>query len=390
MTGKKIAIVEDEALVALNLRSRLEAENYAVTGIADSAYSALSLVANTTPDLVLLDIQLKGDQTGIEVAQTIHDRWRIPVIFITGYPDTATLHLVEATDLFGYLVKPVDSTALFGAVKIALQKYQYQQHLEQLVQERTNELELLNLRLQQEATKCQRLETEIPQALDELNELRSRFIATVSHELRTPLAIVLTSAELIERLGADCTSERRSRYFQKIRDAIQAMITILTNALTLRKANAAMLKEQSNVNVFDLHQLCLEILATIEPSDRIQFQFFGEDSRVNLDPELFRLIVIHLLNNALKFSEADIGLEVQCNLDHVILTVHDRGLGIPPEDISLIFEPFHRAKNVTTIAGGGLGLAIVKQCVELHGGTISAESELMRGTTVRIELPTAP
>ncbi|MBD1845579.1 response regulator [Cyanobacteria bacterium FACHB-63] len=384
MVGEKIAIVEDEAIVALSLRSRLEAANYAVTGIADCASSALSLVTNTTPDLVLLDIKLKGDQTGIDIAQAIYDRWRIPVIFLTGYPDLAILHSPETSDLFGYLVKPVDPIALYGAIKIALQKYQYQQHLERVIQERTTELEIMSLRLQEETAKSQRLETEIPQALDELHDLKSRLVSTVSHELRTPLAIVLTSAELLERLGADCSSERRSGYFQKIRDAIQAMTTILTNTLTLGKTNAATLKVQSDP--FNLHQLCLEVLSAVETHDRIQFRFFGEP-QASLDVELFRLILTHLLSNALKFSEEDIDLEVRYSEGRVVLTVSDRGLGIPPEEMALVFEPFHRAKNVGTITGGGLGLAIVKQCVELHGGTITAQSELMEGTIVRIELP---
>lgn len=384
MVGEKIAIVEDEAIVALSLRSRLEAANYAVTGIADCASSALALVTDTTPDLVLLDIKLKGDQTGIDIAQAIYDRWQIPVIFLTGYPDLAILHSAETSDLFGYLVKPVDPIALYGAIKIALQKYQYQQRLEKVIQERTTQLEIMSLRLQQETAKSQRLETEIPQALDELHDLKSRLVSTVSHELRTPLAIVLTSAELLERLGADCSSERRSGYFQKIRDAIQAMTTILTNTLTLGKMNAATLKVQSDP--FNLHQLCLEVVSAVEPHYRIQFRFFGEP-QVSLDAELFRLILTHLLSNALKFSEEDIDLEVRCSEGRVILTVSDRGLGIPPEEMALVFEPFHRAKNVGTIAGGGLGLAIVKQCVELHGGTITAQSELMEGTIVRIELP---
>jgi signal transduction histidine kinase len=71
----------------------------------------------------------------------------------------------------------------------------------------------------------------------------------------------------------------------------------------------------------------------------------------------------------------------------MILTVSDRGAGIPAEDLPLIFESFHRAKNVETIPGGGLGLSIVKQCVELQNGTISIQSELEKGTIVRVELP---
>ncbi|MBW4525747.1 MAG: response regulator [Phormidium tanganyikae FI6-MK23] len=385
MVGEKIAIIEDESIVALSLRSRLEAANYAVTGIADSAHSALSLVANTAPDLVLMDVRLKGDQTGIEVAQTIHDRWKIPVIFLTGYSDPDTLHSAHQTELFGYLIKPIEPLELYSAIKIALQKYYHQQHLEQLVQQRTQELAVVNARLQQEITERQRSEAEVTQALDDLRELKSRFITTASHEFRTPLSIVLTSAELLERLGADCPEDRRSRYFQKIREAVQSMTTILTNALTLRRMGTDEIAVQPDS--FDLHRFCLSVVSDLQSNDRIQFRFLEDSSRVRLDPELLNLILNHLLSNALKFSKQAINLEIRRGVDRILLTVSDSGLGIPTEEMPLVFEPFHRAKNVDTIPGGGLGLAIVKQCVELQGGTIAIQSELGQGTIVRVELP---
>ncbi len=386
MVGEKIAIIEDEGIVALSLQSRLEAANYAVTGIADSAHSALTLVANTTPDLVLMDVRLKGEQTGIEIAQTIHDRWKIPIIFLTGYADPDTIHSAQQTDLFGYLIKPIEPTELYSTIKIALQKHQHQQHLEQLVKERTNELALVNARLQHEIAERQRSKAEINQALDELRELKSRFITTASHEFRTPLSIVLTSAELLERLGADCPEERRSRYFQKIREAVRSMTTILTNALTLRKMGTDPLELQPNT--FDLHRFCVSVLSDLQSNDRVQFRFVGDSSQVKLDPELLSLILNHLLGNALKFSKQAIELEIRCDVDRILLTVSDQGLGIPAEDFAMLFEPFHRARNVDTIPGGGLGLAIVKQCVELQGGTIAIQSELGQGTIVRVELPT--
>jgi signal transduction histidine kinase len=385
MVSKKIAIIEDEGIVALNLRYRLEAANYAVTGIADSVNSALSLVADTAPDLILMDVELKGQDTGIEIAQTIHDRWKIPVIFVTGYSDPDTLHSAKKTDPFGFLVKPIDLTELYSTIEIALQKHHDQQHLKQLVEERTCELALANARLQLEVEERQRASSEIVQAIDELKELKSRFISTASHEFRTPLSIVLTSAELLERLGSDCPEERRSRYVEKIREAVRSMTTILTNALTLRKTDTEGI--EPHPNSFDLHQFCVSLLSDFPR--KIELHHTGDCTQVTLDTELLTLILQNLLSNAIKFSPPDqpIELKVQCSPNRVIFTVSDRGFGIPKEDLSRIFEPFHRAKNTNTIAGGGLGLAIVKQCVELHGGTIDIKSELGRGTIVQVSLP---
>ena len=387
MVGEKIAIIEDEGIVALSLQSRLEAANYAVTGIADSANSALSLIAETTPDLVLMDVRLKGQQTGIEVAQTIHDRWRIPVIFLTGYSDTQTIHSAHQTDLFGYLVKPIDPIELYSTINVALQKYYQQKQAEQLLRQRTQELALVTAQLQYETEERQRSQAQVTQALEELHDLKSRFITTASHEFRTPLSIVLTSTELLERLGSGCPEERRSRYFQKIRDAVRAMTTILTNALTLQTSGTDALTIQPDL--FDVYRFCVSVLSDLQ-GDRIQFRYSGERSRVKLDPELLSLILNHLVGNALKFSKHLIELEVQCLADRILLTVSDRGVGIPPEDLPLIFEPFHRARNVDTISGGGLGLSIVKQCVELQGGSIVVQSEPGKGTIVRVEFPIEP
>jgi signal transduction histidine kinase len=100
---------------------------------------------------------------------------------------------------------------------------------------------------------------------------------------------------------------------------------------------------------------------------------------------LLRQILSNLLSNALKYSPAD--STVQFNLSFLynkaIFRIEDQGIGIPQEDLSRLFESFHRATNVGTIQGTGLGLAIVKQCVNLHGGEITVESEVNQGTTFR-------
>lgn len=385
MVGEKIAIVEDEGVVALGLRSRLEAANYSVTGIADSAHSALSLVANTTPDLVLMDVGLKGEQNGIEVAHTIRDRWKIPVIFLTGYADPEIIHSAQQADLFGYLIKPIDPIELESAIQVALKKHQHQQELEQRIKNQTQELAVIQARLQHEIAERQRTESQITQAIGELHELKSRFITTASHEFRTPLSIILTSTELLERLGNDCPEDRRSRYFQKIRDAVRSMTTILTNALTLRKMGGDEIAPKPDS--FDLQRFCTSLVSDLQQHDRIQFRFLGDSRKVRLDPELFSLIVNHLVANALKFSKQSIDLEVRTDRQRILIRVSDRGLGIPEEELPMIFEPFHRAKNVDTIPGGGLGLSIVKQCVELQNGSISIQSELGQGTTAQVELP---
>ncbi len=401
MVGERIVIVEDEGVVALSLRSRLEAANYAIAGVADCAQSAIALVSSTVPDLVLVDVQLKGNRNGIDLAQEIRDRWKIPIVFLTAYTDSGTLHSAQQSEPFGYLVKPFNGSELCGTIEIALHRSQTQRQLEQLVQERTDALERANAQIRTEVAERQRAEAEAMQALSkerELGELKTRFITTASHEFRTPLSIVLTSAELLERLGVDCPEERRSRYFGKIRDAVRSMTKILSDLLIIGKANAGTL-EVVRVE-FDLQRFCNSLLSDLSLSQEgrslVQFKFVGDQRQVKLDPELLTLILNNLISNALKYSRSDgeICVEVVCPIPQKLplcaqIQVRDQGIGIPPQELKRVFEPFHRAKNVEAIPGTGLGLTIVQQCVERQGGDLAIESKLGVGTIVTVQLPIA-
>jgi signal transduction histidine kinase len=405
MTGEKILIVEDESIVALNIQMRLEDARYCVAGVADSGQAALSLIAETDPDLILLDIQLKGNQNGVKVAQMIREQFGIPVVYLTAYADTTIFQQAQQTEPYGYILKPFNPTNLYSTIEIALSKHRSHTHLqklnhelEQCVQERNQALELVNQHLKVERTKRKRTETSNLQALEkerEFSELRSRFITTASHEFRTPLSIVMTSAELLERMGKGCPEERRISYLHKIREAVRSMTRILTDLLTIGQAKADQL--EFNPTQIEVKSFCAAILSDLQlsatSSPSVQFDVIGDRTTVFWDADLITLIVTNLLSNALKYSpnRTPIELTVQCPASSddqtVIICLQDYGIGIPPEDLPRLFESFHRAKNVDTIAGVGLGLAIVQQCVKRHHGDITIHSEIKRGTIVTVTLP---
>jgi signal transduction histidine kinase len=107
------------------------------------------------------------------------------------------------------------------------------------------------------------------------------------------------------------------------------------------------------------------------------------------DELLLKQIVNNLLSNAVKYSPlgGTVTLSVVCSLEEVMLQVRDQGIGITKHDQECLFEDFFRASNVGDIPGTGLGLAIVKQAVELHGGSITVQSEIGEGTTMTVYLP---
>jgi AmiR/NasT family two-component response regulator len=125
----KIVIVEDEGLIAADLESRLKSAGYQVPGTADSAQPALKLIRETSPDLVLMDIRLKGEQDGIHVAEVVREQLDIPVVYLTAYEDRATLDRASRTQAYGYIKKPIVSASLKGSIEMAIAKHRYERGL---------------------------------------------------------------------------------------------------------------------------------------------------------------------------------------------------------------------------------------------------------------------
>jgi PAS domain S-box-containing protein len=126
---KKIVLVEDEGLIAADLESRLKAAGYSVTGTADSAPQALKLIRATSPDLVLMDIRIKGEMDGIQVADQVRQELDIPVVYLTAYEDRGTLSRASQTQAFGYIKKPIASSSLRGSIEMAIAKHRHERDL---------------------------------------------------------------------------------------------------------------------------------------------------------------------------------------------------------------------------------------------------------------------
>jgi CheY-like chemotaxis protein len=127
--GHKIVIVEDEGLIAADLRGRLERAGYHVPAIAATGGEALEVIREKTPDLILMDIRLKGNLDGIQVANRVRQDFDIPVLYLTAYEDRDTLERAGETQAFGYLKKPIASASLEGSIQMALSKHRHERYL---------------------------------------------------------------------------------------------------------------------------------------------------------------------------------------------------------------------------------------------------------------------
>ena len=482
----QILVVEDEIIIALNLKENLESLGYSVVALAKSGEKAIEKARVLHPNLVLMDIRLKGKIDGIEAAQQIWENFSIPVIYVTGHSDRNTLERAKLTAPFGYILKPIKERELSVAIEIALQRYEREQLLNtilsgmgdgaivvdrqrrvqylnqmaesltgwRLSEARERELrEIFNLidertrqpiddplkaALQQDTisyledsillmsknstaipigdsiapfkdnqgaiagavvifrdiSERKRMETAIRQQLEnerKFNQLQTQILQTLSHEYRTPLATILTCAQLLENQEQPISREKLHRNCQKIQNSVKYMVRLLEDIQTFNQAESG--KVTFNPSPLNLKQFCSQLIKEFQlvDSDRHKIQFIsrGRGSNVSVDTQLLQQILSNLLSNALKYSPAEsaVDLVMTYNKNQIIFQVQDNGIGISLEDQSSIFEPFRRGINVGTIRGMGMGLAIVKRAVDLHGGTISVESETGLGTTFTVHLP---
>ncbi len=232
----------------------------------------------------------------------------------------------------------------------------------------------------------------------ELNGLRSRFVAMTSHEFRTPLATILSSAELLKYYGDRLPAKDKADVIQTIENSVHRMTRMLDRVLLLGKADAQMLEFQPReLDVLALCRVLVDEARTQQPTTRctIVTDFAPLPATGLYDEKLLRHIFGNLLSNALKYSPqgGEVRFAVTPEATHLAMQVSDQGIGIPAEEIPHLFESFHRASNVGHITGTGLGLAIVKNAVDLHGGSIHVDSQAGRGTCFTVRIPfdtTAP
>jgi signal transduction histidine kinase len=358
----KILIVEDELLIAKNLSQKLEKMGYEITDIVSCGADAIQRAGELKPDLILMDIVIKGDIDGIETAAIINQKLDIPIIYTTAYADDETLERAENTGSYGYLLKPFKERELHATIKIVLSKHQESLGMQKLI-----------------AVAAAK------------SENRSRFISMAYHDLNTPLTTIQLSAEMMEDSDFTQRQGTTNKNVARIKKAVSNMSELLAEILMLSKAESG--KLSLNLNQVNVTEFCTSILEELQPivTDKHLVTFYTQTNPLyaNLDAQLLHQLLTNLLSNAIKYSPngGSVSLELICENQQIFFGVRDEGIGMTPEYQGKLFQQFERGANVGKIKGLGLGLCIVKHIVDLHGGTISVESTIDKGTAFMVMLP---
>ena len=229
---------------------------------------------------------------------------------------------------------------------------------------------------------------------DRLDRMKDEFVLTASHELRSPLTSVQGFAELL-MLERDRLTPKQAETVEIIIDNTRHLVRLLNDLLDLARSDAGRLT--INPVPTDVASLVEDAVRTMRGQTEASQQTLGEEVEPGLppilvDPDRVRQVLVNLLTNAHEYcpERASIGVSAKRSGAEVEISVSDNGPGIPAQQLEHIFERFTRGDAGLTqrVGGTGLGLAISKSLIELHGGSIEAESKVGEGSTFRMRLPT--
>jgi signal transduction histidine kinase len=372
MAQARIMVVEDEVIVAETICMKLVSFGYEVTDTAVLGQEALEKAFFFKPDLILMDIHLKGDLDGINAARKIKEQYNIPVIFLTAFADEETINSAKVAEPYGYLLKPFKDKELHSNIEMAL--YRHQMELE--LSEKKDELDLYN--------------------------------RITAHDMASPLVNIHGSTsviqmsikeilEIIDREGIATKGREEIRQLMdnEINKATKAIFSstkklqdLLDGLKELRKIGAL----KPNKKILNMNVLFKKILHSFE----FQLQEAGAELILgNLpgcygDMDMLDQVFSNLLDNAIKFLAPDrkgrIEISGEMKKSNSIYKIEDNGIGINSSDQDKIFRIYQRLNKKIT-PGEGLGIAMVQKILSLHKGEIRAESEEGKGSIFYVILP---
>lgn len=230
-------------------------------------------------------------------------------------------------------------------------------------------------------------------ALTRADQVRRRFFADISHELRTPLTVIRGESEITLR-GPDKSTADYKTSLERVREQSAHLAQLVDDLLFVARAEAGMVRlQRQTVNLASLlRDVCRDgTVLGRERGVQVDLRESVSDGSVVGDPGKLRQLLLIVVDNAIRYSRPGGTVAVDLNRapGGLAIRVSDEGVGIPPEEIETIFEPFYRGANAPPHhdEGSGLGLPVAKAIVEAHGGEIRVESELDHGTVVTVILP---
>jgi signal transduction histidine kinase len=378
-----ILIVDDTPVNLDTISTVLSDAGYEIA-IATSGEKALQHLQRRSPDLILLDVRMPGID-GFETCDRIKANPKtcnIPIIFMTSIIDLSNKIKGFNCGAVDYISKPFQEQEILARVKTHIQLRLLTQNLEQQVAEQTASLRIAK------------------EALEKANISKRSFLATMSQEIRTPIDKILRVTERLQEQTYGTLNAQQVDDLAKIDRNGNHLISLINNTLKLANIESGQLK--LDLDPIDLEDMCRSCLLAIKSqADKKNIELIlnitAPIPAISIDEGHMRQVILNLLNNAIKFTSiGSVTLSITTamltdreNIPGIRIAIADTGIGIAPENIEQLFQPFVQIANLLgdRHEGNGLGLILAKQLVELHGGQISVYSIENAGSCFTIELP---
>jgi signal transduction histidine kinase len=359
----EILVVEDEAIVTLDLQNRLRGLGYRASRSAATAEAALRCIEEERPDLVLMDVVLAGNLRGTEAAKLIAARYQLPIVYLTSHSDPATLKEIKETQEHGFLKKPFQPDQLRTTLELALARHSREQH---------------------------RSAAERRASAIDAKEHVQQFTFAAGHDLQEPLRTAACFMDLLARRAEPKLDEEERKLLQEARDGISRMSALLRDLLAYAQAgtSADVSAPYTSVEVA-LDRAIRNLQSAIAESGANITR--NVEGVVALDSSQLTQIFQNLLGNAIKYRAPGRRPEIHVTCESIaresLFSVKDNGMGFDPRHAERIFQPFKRLHASTEYTGTGIGLAICKKIIEANGGRIWAQSEPGTGSTFLFTVP---
>jgi two-component system sensor histidine kinase/response regulator len=375
-----ILIVDDTFSNQDLLSSMLKRYGYTAR-VADNGYSALEIIRQQPPDLILLDVMLP-DMDGYAVCKTLKDDDRlrdIPVIFISALNDTE--HIIRAFRAGGvdYITKPFKHPEVIARVNMHLEMKFLREQDKRLIDQLSDEIQRRKY-AEQEAVEL---------ALERERKLiLSQFFQNAYHEFKTPLSVIGTNLYLLEHSVEDPVVVDRLKKIEEqadmLRDLVEAMVT-----MTVLDSDPDL-----NIRPVDLRQVVRSVVINLQSMAAInKVSLHVEEAATECivlgDPQRLDTALRNIVNNALRYTPAGGQIDVRTfSADKEIgVMIEDTGIGMTPQQRARIFDRFYRADEARSTRGFGLGLSIARSIIELHHGHVDVESAVQQGSRFTVTFP---
>jgi len=223
--------------------------------------------------------------------------------------------------------------------------------------------------------------------LKQLNKYKDEFMAMASHELKTPLTIIKANLDIMD---LKMQQDENLVFVQNTLKQVGKLNKLINDLLDISKIQAG--KLELKLADFDMTDLLKEMIHNLQPTTEIKIHLKNTNDNLPAygDRDRIGLVIINLLGNAIKYAPDSSEIKVGAIKSHdaIIVSIEDKGIGIPQEELANIFSRFYRVSGLTsTFAGSGIGLYIASEIISRHGGKIWAVSELTKGSTFYFSIP---